>query len=81
MSKLNDLCHGMESELADAHNRITKAYAKRFLVELRAMLAPFNLSRHNVTISSGNGSACLCINGRVWSPEWEGPTQHRMAPA
>lgn len=66
MSRLDDLARELDADECAAVEKIRRCYAKRYLVEFRAMLQPFNLSRHNVTISSGMGSACLCINGRVW---------------
>jgi hypothetical protein len=76
MSRLDDMRDALERAECDALERIRKAYAVRFLAEFRAMLAPFNLSRHDVRISSGMGSACLTINGEVWTAD--GRLDHRM---
>lgn len=76
MNRLDALRTTLEAAECDALSTLRKTYGRRFLAEFRGMLAPFNLSRHNVTISSGMGSACLFINGEVWPGN--GGLDHRM---
>lgn len=75
---LNALHSKLELEECEALAKIRRKYAMRFLTQFRNMLLRFNLSRHNVTISSGMGSACLCINGKVWPHD--GRLDHRLDP-
>lgn len=75
MNRLDSLRDALERAEADALASLRQAYAERFLEAFRAMLSGFNLTRHNVRISSGMGSACLTVNGRVW-PE-DGRLDHR----
>lgn len=70
-----------EEAYADAVSKVQRDYASQFLTQFRLMLRRFNLSRHDVTISSAMGSACLCVNGdtldtwrrhgNAWRGDWD----------
>lgn len=66
MGQLDSLQSRYEDTFAEAVSKVQRDYARQFLTQFRIMLRGFNLSRHDVTISSGMGSACLCINGETF---------------
>lgn len=64
-SKLDDSMH-------EAIAAVHEEFAKRYLSALRSMLAPYNTSRHVITIRAGMGASHIDVSGRMIS-DWEGP--------
>jgi hypothetical protein len=54
----------MELQITQATDSITEAFAEKMLVQMRAILAPYNLKRHDIRIVAGMGIANLAIYRR-----------------
>lgn len=77
MIDLNSITDGLSLEEDAALEKLRRKYAQVFLRAMRQELRRYNLSRHNVKILSGMGSACLTINDAVWPRD--GSLDHNMA--
>ncbi|GAA4354566.1 hypothetical protein GCM10023165_45880 [Variovorax defluvii] len=58
----------IETEMEKALEQARRQHAARCLQALRALLAPFELSRHEVRICANSGSTCLSVHARPSCP-------------
>jgi hypothetical protein len=62
----------LDDELEAAVSAVHERMARRYLAAMRAMPAPYNTSRHVITIRAGMGACHIDVSGRTVS-DWEGP--------
>jgi hypothetical protein len=65
----------LDDAMQAAIEGVRRQHAQTFLRELRTLLAPYNTSRHAITIDAAMGSCCLKIDARLFSEHDSGPAR------